>query len=102
MPHKTTRNQRLQMVKAYLTENKSVRDIAAENNLSLSTVRYWLHKLIKAEDSPAFEEKSQIGGSVWSDFVELSFQEKSHEVPPASKLQMEVLLPNGIQIKIYQ
>ena len=49
MPHKTTQHQRSQMVKAYLTENKSVRDIAAENNLSLSIVRYRLHKIDKSQ-----------------------------------------------------
>jgi hypothetical protein len=84
----------ISMVELWKQSNQTKKDFAMEHGISYDSFRYWAHKLCPEESIRRTCYKDQDFS-----FIELNqeeFKQASSRLP-----QIELTLPNGIQLKIY-
>ncbi len=82
------------MVELWKQGEKTKKDFAMEHGISYDSFRYWTHKLCPEESIRRTSFKDQDFS-----FIELTqenFKSEGSRIP-----QIELTLPNGIQLKIY-
>lgn len=87
-------SQMISMVELWKQSGKTKKDFAEENGLSYHSLKYWIFKLYHQDRIRTSEHRNQDFS-----FIELNqeeFKPESSRTP-----QIELTLPNGIQLKIY-
>lgn len=90
----TKESEMISMVELWKQSNQTKKDFAMKQGISYDSFRYWTHKLCPEESIRRTRYKDQEFS-----FIELTQENLKSE--SSRTPQIELTLPNGIQLKIY-
>ena len=84
----------ISMVELWKQSNQTKKDFALEHGISYDSFRYWTHKLCPEVSIRRTSYKDQ-------DFSFIEIKQDDFKQESCRTAQIELTLPNGIQLKIY-